>query len=175
MAEPSTQQPISQPAIYGAPAQIIDQILDPAFVIERVRRNLKGEVQDPDSKEWKQWGQPMMNENGIKEIVSLLDSYVNRNTLLSNLEDKEIYSMMKNLEKKLNAWFKVNYQGFDLDLKNINIIKTRIVDMIFLALKQAQDRELLKALTQSYSVQEQRHQGEKKAGLGMRILGFGGK
>ena len=83
--QPSTQpqQNYSVAPIYGAPAQIIDQILDPAFVIERVRRNLKGEVQNPLTKEWEQWGKPMMNEDGLKEIVSLLDSYVNRNTLLS--------------------------------------------------------------------------------------------
>ena len=175
--QPSTQptQNYSVAPIYSAAPEIIEQILDPAFVIERVRRNLKGQIQNPITKEWEQWGEPMMNENGLKEIVSLLDSYVNRNTLLSNLKEEEIYEMMRNFEKRLIDWLKVKHVDFGLDTKNLNIIKTRIVDMVFLALKQAQNRELLKALTQTYNVQEQRQDTQKKVGLGMRILGFGGK
>jgi len=165
---------ISAPAIYAAAPQIIEAILDPAFVIERVRRNLKGQTQDPDTKKWVAYGKPVMNDDGIKEIVSLLDSYINRNTLLSNLEEKEIYTIMKNFDKRLGAWLLTNMKSFDIKQKNLNIIKTRIVDMVFFALKQAQNKELLKALTQTYNVQENRTPDEKKAGIGMKILGLGG-
>jgi len=165
-------QPL-QPAMWRVPTEFIEQILDPFWVIERFRHNLKGEILGSDGKTWTGFGTSSMNDNGIRSTISILDSYINRNTLLSNLEDTEIYDMMKDLHKELNSHYYQNWKDYDMDVTGVSLIVTRLVDMCFLALKQAQDKVLLDALTKAYSVSEVKDEGRKKStGIGISLNPF---
>lgn len=161
------QEPLAMPSMWTIPSQIIDQILDPYIVIERFRRNLRGEFFSQDEKMWKKIGKRSANDDGIREIISVLDTYVNRNTLLSNLDDEEIYKITMSLNKELNTLFYMKWDAFEMDIADISLLSTRISDMCFLALKQANNKALLDALTKSYSVREMKGLPEEKRGLSL--------
>ncbi len=173
-------QPVVAPPMHTLDQKVLDQILDPSFVIERFRRNLLGliQVKEDGKFKWLRLGEPIMSEDGVRQVVSLIDRYINRNTLLSNLTEEEVYEIMRNFSKTLTKWLDNNKDLYGIERKDINIIKTSIVDMVFFALKQAQNKELLKAITQAYSVSEYRDEGvQKRGGLAARIggaLGLGG-
>jgi len=160
-------EPLPLPSMFTIPSQIIDQILDPYIVIERFRRNLRGEMFSQEQKKWMKLGKRSANDAGIREIISVLDTYVNRNTLLSNLDDEEIYKLTMTLNKELNTLFFMKWDKFDMDIADISLLTTRISDMCFLALKQANNKALLDALTKSYSVREMKGLPEEKKGLSL--------
>jgi len=165
--QPQPAEPIALPSMWTMPSQIIDQILDPYVVIERFRRNLRGEMFSQEQRKWVLLGKRAMNDKGIREVISVLDTYVNRNTLLSNLDDEEIYKMILTLNKELNTLFYLRWKMFALEIEDISLLATRISDMCFLALKQANNKALLDALTKSYSVREMKGLPEEKKGLSL--------
>jgi hypothetical protein len=161
------QEPLALPSMWTMPSQIIDQILDPYIVIERFRRNLLGQMFSQDERKWVDLGKRSLNDKGIREVISVLDSYVNRNTLLSNLDDEEIYKLTMSLNKELNTLFYMGWDKFEIDVSDISLLVLRICDMCFLALKQANNKALLDALTKSYSVREMKGLPEEKKGLSL--------
>ncbi len=173
-------QPVFASPIQSINPQILDQIIDPSVVIERFRRNLLGllQVKEDGKFVWKKLGQPIMSEDGVRQLVSLIDRYINRNTLLSNLTEDEVYATMRKFSKTFTVWLDNNKELYGIDRKDLNMIKVSVVDMVFFALMQAKNKELLKAITQSYQVSEYRDEGgQKRGGLAAKIggaLGLGG-
>jgi len=160
---------IMSPPLYSAPEKMIELILDPFKVIERVRHDLKGEVLATDGKTWLKYGKRVMNDKGIGYTVSILNKYVNRNTILSNLEETEIYSIIRNLDKNLADVFSNYHEDFGLDMNLMTMVKDGIVDMVFMALKQSKNKTLLDALTKAYSVREDIGR-DRKRGIGLGSL-----
>jgi hypothetical protein len=68
--------------------------LDPKEIIDEIEHYLRGEklVSNPDTKkrEWVAWGNPLMAEEGIKTIISLLRARLNKVLVLSNLPDDQV-------------------------------------------------------------------------------------
>jgi len=169
------EEPTLPPTIVTAPQEVMKEILDPSNIIEKIRHNLKGEIEVIDSlgkKRWDEKGAKIMNDDGINHIISILDSYINRNTLLSNLDDNEILMIIKPLDKELNALFYQKWRKFDLELEHWAITKNRIVDMVFLALKQANNKVLLDALTKAYSIREVKGFPERRKSVGEYFTGI---
>ena len=169
--------PQQTPALMSLPQEVIDLILDPFKVIERIRRDLKGEVlvkrkfKDENGQEYEAWvyeeiGLRVMNDLGISFVTSILNKYVNRNTILSNLDEDEIYKIILQLDLNLNAIFYERGDEFELDPNMKSIVKDSITDMCFMALKQSQNKALLEALTKAYTVRELKgYPAEKRGGI----------
>ena len=76
----------------------------------------------------------IFNDYGVKEIMRILSMYVNRNTILSDYEPKEIKDIVFDFGIELNNLIFMKYENFGLtDLekrKNYPMLVRQIVDMI---------------------------------------------
>lgn len=161
---PSMKAPTAP--ITAMPKEILQLILDPSMIIERIRHDLKGETlkfgmfKDEESGEmlprtwWESDGQRDLNDMGVEAVVSLLNKYINRNTIFTQLSEEEIYKITKTIDRNLTAMFAAKYEEYEIDLNRMSMTKDAIVDMCFFALKQSQNKALMEALTQLVTVSE---------------------
>jgi hypothetical protein len=160
-------------SLFSLPTEIIELILDPSLVIERVRRDLKGQILQVSYKkdangntypisEWKKIGARVMNDKGVEMVVSILNKYVNRNSVFTQLEEEEIYKITRTLAKNLNALFYAKGEEFEIDVNYKSIIADGVTDMCFFAMKQSQNKALMEALTKFWSVKELKGDGWKQ-------------
>ncbi len=171
-----------QATMMGVSTEIMTLILDPAMIIERIRRDLKGEVlmtkwvKDKESgtqvpkNYWMKIGTRVMNDKGIEMVVSILNGYVNRNSLFTQLDEEEIYKIMLLLARNVNALFYSKGKEYELDNAYKSIVKDKICDMAFFALKSSQNKALMDAVTKSWSVRELKGYEGKKQGIGDLLL-----
>lgn len=196
------KQPISSP-LTNMPTEILEMILDPSSIIERIRHDLKGESgpyiralkrttgnslkdkdgiflldndgnQIPEMKEvldengnqipetyWMLSGSPSMNAVGIESMISLLNKYINRNTIFSQMDEQDILKMMLILDYNMTDLFASKYSEYKIDINRMSIIKDGILDMCYFAMKQSQNKALMDALTKFFSVQEMKDTSKK--------------
>jgi len=178
MAE-EERQPVS-PVAY-LPTEILEIILDPSSIIERIRHDLKGEsgpyiraLKDENDKPildeqgqqlpetyWVVSGMPFMNEYGIAEMIKLLNKYVNRNTIFSQISEEGIAKKMLILDYNIIDLFSSKYVEYAIDINRMSIVKDSILDICDFAMKQSQNKALIDALTKLFSVSEIRDTTKK--------------
>lgn len=157
-------KPMTSPII-SMPEEILRLILDPSKTIENLRHQLRGEVlvwkQIDDGKGkvipitvWEKHGMRQMNDRGIEYVVSKLESYISRNVVFTQLDEKEILRITKTIDKNITAVFAAKYQDFEMDKAHLTDIKDDIVHQCFFAMKQSQNKALMEALTQLVSITE---------------------
>lgn len=110
--------------------------LDIKEELERIEHLLKGDVLRYDKKGNEYWDKdknPLFNEKGIREILKILNWYLNKNILLSNFDEEEIMVRMKQFSRVLINFIFNNYEDLGLDTKEkqkhyplitLNIINT---------------------------------------------------
>lgn len=157
-------KPMTSPII-SMPEEILRLILDPSKTIENLRHQLRGEVlvwkQIDDGKGrmvpitvWEKHGMRQMNDRGIEYVVSKLESYISRNVVFTQLEEREILRITNTIDKNIGAVFAAKYQDFEIDKAHLTDIKDDIVHQCFFAMKQSQNKALMDALTQLVSITE---------------------
>jgi len=178
---PPPKTPITSPII-NMPTEILQLILDPSMIIEKISHDLKGETgpylrydeieDDQGNKQkipvtfWKTDGQRDMNDKGVESVISMLNKYVNRNTIFSQLTEEEVYKITKAIDRNLTAMFAAKYEEFEIDINRMSIVKDGITDMCFFALKQSLNKALMDALTKLVTVSEVKDSTPPKMSLG---------
>lgn len=76
----------------------------------------------------------IMNEQGIRKIIGNC-WIINRNIFLTNMDDKKIDRLMLIYSFSLTDFLIMNYRDFDINHKNLTMIKETLVMMIYPALK----------------------------------------
>src|SRR5487761_2458175 len=96
------QQVSQQASMLGFTKETMELLLDPALIIERIKRNLMGQVlatrweKDEVSgtfvpkNYWEKEGVRLLNDEGVAMVVSILHSYINRNTIFTYLKKERI-------------------------------------------------------------------------------------
>jgi hypothetical protein len=83
----------------------------------------------------------IFNDYGVQEIMRILSMYINRNTILSDYEPKEINDKVFDFGKEVNDLIFMKYEGFGLDTlekrKNYPMLVREIVDIVHSAYKRA--------------------------------------
>lgn len=178
---PPVKTPVTSPII-NMPTEILQLILDPSQIIERISHDLKGEtgpylrydeVEDGAGNKtkipvtfWKTDGQRDMNDKGVESVISMLNKYINRNTIFSQLTEDEVYKITKVIDRNLTAMFAAKYKEYEIDINRMSIVKDGIADMCFFALKQSQNKALMDALTKLVTVSEVKDSSPTKMTLG---------
>lgn len=135
---------------------------DPSDILQRFEYNLKGikpvvfEQNGVRTVEYVRVGERLVNDVGILEILSYIDTIFCRNTTLSNITEDEIYrdlqSNMKRFHKLLTP---STLKKWEMHPRHIPRLCLEVENIIFYALKRAKDgkgREFMKSV-----VQEIRH------------------
>lgn len=98
--------------------------------------------------------QPLMNGRGITWGISLIDSYLNISTIVTDLDDNDIAFRMRHACRDI--WNGLTYQHkmFGLDKINIPRIANEIESKLHFILKGAKNNGYRIFFTKTYSVQE---------------------
>lgn len=135
---------------------------DTSKILNDFRHSLLGEIPTAEGKYIK-IGEPLMNKTGVEKVMSNLSLIINPNTLMSYLEKREIYAIMRQQGFAWNAFLYLNGEDFEIHPLNVRVLLNSILDFIFMTLKRAQDAGERKSLSQVYqeSVIRQETGGKK--------------
>jgi len=144
-------------------ASMVQIFLDMTDIVNLTEHHLKGEVYDMASGVWVPSGMRMMNDEGVKAMISQLQLYGGPNTFLSNVDDEDIFKIMMPYHRKLAAMIIDKQEEWEVEDAYIRMIVQNITDTILLAMKRGLFHKTLDALTQATRITEAR-EVEKKHG-----------
>lgn len=161
-------------------------ILNPAQELERIEHKLRGEVMDsekstsaktiwkiPLDKKGKSLTEPVMNEQGINEIMTMLDSWINKNNILSHLDEALIRKHSIGILTQLIIVIAQNYHAWDIREGKLEYIYSLVeVPITVGVLRRAYQGRALSAIMKSIFRQEVVQGGEpkQKDNMGKRIM-----
>lgn len=167
-----------QPKVYNetiAPAQQKEAQANPEAVkwqletnelIENMRMLLLNEVfvQDREtgvvSRQRSKFGKPLMNEDGIQEIIQLVKPHLDKNTILSNLTDREIGLTLKELRTKICLLLQEKYISYNAEKGDLPKIVSIIMNPIWATFKRASNETTLNYLGKTQQLHEIRRHDE---------------
>jgi hypothetical protein len=124
----------------------------PDDILEFIEHELRGEDFDYQNNVWKRTGEPIMNEKGIRFLISMLRKRLNKIIFLSNLTDDHIYDIMLTLSNDLTQVIFTNGEQWELDFGRSfqDTLVNDICDLVFIGLRKAYeqgDRRSLNTIT----------------------------
>ena len=141
-------------------ADLVEKIT-PRMLAEEIEHKLRGEVWDRKELKWYQpeESKPYLNEEGIWRMMAIITSFINDNTIYSNLNDEQIRLLMLALSAQVIGLLRQKYILFEVDKADLTSIKNIILDSTFLALLRAKggrERGLLsKSISESIISRQQ--------------------
>ena len=157
-------------------SNLVDKI-NPELDIQAMEHRLKGEEWDPTKLSWVKVRQPLLNEDGVSVIMSVISMTINLNTTLSNLSEREIQNKTRSLGHLLNKLTVVNKSKWGIKDNSIRSLIVYSVCLFFnhtlkrsltvQSQKVLTDKELLQNVThqQTQIVQSEVEKPKKKWGL----------
>lgn len=110
---------------------------NPDKILKEIILRLKGQREDYEGKYIRE-GPPLMNEQGIARIKFIFSSFLNQNTVLSHLEDKEIDRLIVYLHENIIRDLAKNWRNYNVsDRETLNHVEAAVVVPALLALKRA--------------------------------------
>lgn len=90
-------------------------------ILEKIEHMLRGDILQNDGEGGVDWVKPednnlvMLNDYGTQLVMSIISSYLNRNTILSFYDEDRIYEIVFNLGNELADLIYINYEKMGLD------------------------------------------------------------
>ena len=115
--------------------------LDPTDVLDEIKHYLKQEVKDDDGN----WNlvfdkvKPLMTDEGINSLMGILRSYLNKNTVLSNLHEETIKIIMKDVNRTMRFFLVANFKGFKISTSNFTQVYHCVENHVYCFLLRAKD------------------------------------
>lgn len=147
----------------------LNLLLNPTEVIEKIRHTFLGEEIDGDPRDnrYKKIGKPLMDEEGIRELMLLLTGTISVPIVLGNLNEKEYKKIVSSIGYTVTDFIFFNSQKYHIAHANysliFNIIMTDFKTFLSRARGGFQQVHVSKAYG-AHEVVEQRHSSndEKK-------------
>lgn len=133
----------------GAEQNLIEWQLDLSKELELISHQLRGHVIKRDKEGNEYWGEPtimvdgkevvdeeriLLNEKGAQEVEKIIRNYLNRNTLLSNFDEKTIKQRLEQFANRLRRFIFLHYEDFglttDYKMKHFEMIVMNVTDMV---------------------------------------------
>jgi len=117
--------------------EFLKDVIDVEKTLKRFEMTvLRGMYEDTDvakgSKVWKKFNAtitPIINEQGIREILGRLRGYVNKETILTFYDDEEIYKNMFYFDMSLSELIAKRADYWELDMEAAKAIKDSCVEL----------------------------------------------
>lgn len=158
------------------PPTIAQLQLDLTEVLDQIEHDLRGEFffvgYDKEGNEVKGWrfaGTKMMNDEGVRMVMSVYHTYLTANTFLTVLDDQDIQRIMEQLHLALAALLCDKQEEFEIEDAYLDILMCKLTDPIWIALKRALNSITLNAMTETHRSHEIREVQRQKQGLGKLV------
>ena len=116
---------------------------------------------------------PMANELGVYRIIALTKRYLNRNVMMSNLNEEIIFRMMRDLVETLVIHLGSKYEQYEIDPNDLSLIIKMIKDSVETTLYRSLnngERNYLNTINRRIETFADRQEPKRKGLFGM----FGG-
>lgn len=141
MEEEKSQQTQSK---YSTPfsqyqASIIN-ITNPNDLIQVIEMNLRGLMVNSEGEvvPISKTAKPIINEEGIKAIISMVQSIISQNTVMSNLEKNEVKGIMQSLIFTLDLQLLLNKENWGIkDCEDRSRIAIMVLNPCYICLKRS--------------------------------------
>ncbi len=109
----------------GEGSNLIEYQLDPGDLLNRLEHFLRGEYISFDNDGNEYWAKQkdkkliLLNDYGVSCIMSIIGSYLDKNTVLSTYDEMRINEILADIGDELADWIYCNYEiiGMDTDFK----------------------------------------------------------
>lgn len=116
---------------------ILVEQTNPSRVVEDILLRLKGKTKDSNGNLIK-FSEPKMNDKGISDIWFILESIVNDNARLTNLEPQNISKMMEQISDDLVDMLTLNWKIYGIKRKtDLDFINNCVLMNVFFILNRA--------------------------------------
>lgn len=125
-------------------------------LIEEIKHELACEIYNTETDTWvRSTGvTPLVNEMGINSLIGFVSGLANKNTILSNLSEKDVNVIMQNLCDRLAEHLFLNWEDYKIEKMNIDMVFFKIENFCLMSLKRAQDEGERSFLKQTESRRE---------------------
>lgn len=111
--------------------------LDVSDTLHEIEHLLRGEVQDPRTKEWQARYDRYMNDEGVAYMMQTLRIYLDRNHMLSNYSEDEIHEICGQVMLSVIEVLYMNYERFEIDKSRLTSLVNIIDHTVQSTLKRA--------------------------------------
>ncbi len=119
-----------------AQAVLVEQT-NPKKVVKEIILRLEGLEEKPDGSKVRV-GEPKMNTAGIENIKYILDSYINQNTILSHLDERQISKTIMSISDDLIDDLTLNWKAYGITNKSdLDTISMTVLHAIHFTLNRA--------------------------------------
>lgn len=147
-------------------------------LIEELRQRLKGNTWDAFKKEWIKIREPLMNEEGIGEMCSIVASYLNKNQFLSYYEPEEIRIKLIDFEESLTFKFESDWEIMGIRKEDIDMTFLIIADTVWASTNRARyggEKQFIEGTEQRRVVEAVNQQGGQQRSAWSSLPFIGGK
>lgn len=150
---------------------------DPEIVMENIIHKLRGETWTPNEGKWIENTKlkKYVNEEGISKIIAQLQTFLNYNTTLSNLDEREISRVILGYGKfNLRKSIYLHHKDWDIQLEDATAIVFIVLYPVYFALKRGYnegDKKFLKGTIQNviHTSSQTMMDQTKKGGIRRRL------
>lgn len=139
----SDSSPAEQDVLYEPPQAMSDELImrmvSGSDITMEIRSYLQGKVYDPQNGEYvlPKGATPLMNDKGINDIMNLLQQVINRNTIMSCLDDEIICNITEEIGMDINGLLVVNMDKYEIQEEMWTLISKNVTDAVYFALRRA--------------------------------------
>lgn len=122
---------------------IVGVTLDNSSLLISIETSLSGkmlvEIRDPKTMrkqtEWRKVGEPVMNEKGVRAVMRLLRSILDKNTIMTYIPNEEaLKEIMIELGDSLHILIAANMEEFEIKNNYINSETKKIMEQVLMTL-----------------------------------------
>lgn len=125
-------------------------------LIEEIKHELRCENYNIKTDTWERTDgvEPLVNEIGVNSLIGFVSGLANKNTILSNLSEKDINMIMNDLCDRLSEHLFLNWEAYEVKKENMDMVHFKIENFCFMSLKRAMDEGERQFLKQTESRRE---------------------
>lgn len=149
---------ITNPSMYSSlDPELIRYILDPDPLLQRLVLKLSRIRFNKETKSFVRVGDPLCNDEGINNLLSLLDVSSDKGVVLSNFQQEDIYRKMRRIGFTIVTEMVLNKERYEIREENMDLIFQMLMETAEAALRRAYKGDALKKLTGTMQRTEQVH------------------
>lgn len=117
---------------------------------------------------------PIMNDEGIYRIISLVKRYLTRNVMMSNYSEQIIVRTMRGLVIDVGIHIALNWKRYEMDYSDLSIVMRMIKDSVEPTLYRCYnngERRYLNTINKRIEALNMTPDGDKKKGMFAELLG----
>lgn len=136
-------------------------------MLDELRHILAGEVKIAGK--WSYLGKRLMNEDGVRQIVTTIYSHANKFVFLSKLTQDDIMDLMLHLDDAVITYLELNFLKYEIDEADLDLIRSIIITICYAGMTRGLDGWTMEQTGTSMTSREfimPNQQHEKKGFLG---------